>query len=58
MNLCKQVLSLAVPSFVSNFNSSNNWQTLIVFDLYCKSTSKLNKLTYLTLKSKLSPVGL
>ena len=33
MNMCKLVLSLAVPSFVSDFNSRKSKQTLIVFDL-------------------------
>ena len=33
MNMCNWILSLAVPSFVSNFNSRKNKQTLIVFDL-------------------------
>ena len=33
LNMCNWILSSAVPSFVSNFNSRKNEQTLIFFDL-------------------------
>ena len=44
--MCEGDLSLAVSSFVSNFNSRKSKQTLPVFDLSYKSTSKINKLKH------------
>ena len=47
MNMSKRGFSLAVPSFVSNFNSRKSK----------KKPSKINKLKHFPFKSKLSQVS-
>ena len=43
MNMCKLVLSLAMPSFVSNFNSRESKQTSVFFDFLIQINLKSKK---------------